>query len=1239
MADETIDIEVRASTDMSDIESLEQAINDLNESIIDLTVAVDNTEIEDAVDKKEQLNEDTEFNAEADSGGIDEALNKKQQLEEDVEVKVDADTSDLETLSAGLAGVGLAEFGTQALETAGSISDSWNRLELTFGTVTESLKKSISSTANATGRSGAVTRNYFNMMGIAGIKNEKLLSASMEAISGKAYQTGADFEALGGQVQKMVLNGKIMKRALASMGLSMTDLANAMGTTEDEASDMFGTLSQDQRLEVFIKAMGDGTKANEMYKNSFEGVKTKAKAEFDGLVGAIGTPLLSMIIPILTTAKDAFSTFSNIFKQLPGPIQTGASSIVGLGMAVGTFAGFVPIFAKSMAGVGAGFKTLYDVGLKIPGINKYIMSFGTVIKTQLGKSTLGRAIASLFKINLETKAVSAEVKAIDKTAGATTTTGGLHKQAGAVWTVNEGAMEVGTAGEAGYGAGATEEAGAGGLQAIATGLWAMVPAIIQIAIVVAVIIAIIGALVAEVILIVKGIQLLIKSMDFGSVDFKETIKGLKQLGQAIWEISKIMLAMTFTALLSGIYNMMTLGGLANPIEMMKDDIKKTINALNEIGSYGKVNENVTSTLKQIGESVKAVGDVIGAMADTSWSVLMGNLMTLGGMLGNFESLMDSAKNDISHAIETINTLTLGEIDSEKAEKLKKVSEALKAFGDAMSGLGDIQWTEFMNGINPFSNITQALNDAKSDLITASNALQQYDGLNTPPEGVGDKIKKVSDALGSVSEALGKISDIGWVEGTNWLNPLTNLSGNLASAKADLWFASQKLSEMNDMPAISDTVTEKLKKVGSTLGVAVNTFKSLEQMDGAVFDLNFLRNISASMNTAKTDIVNVSRILNNMGGEISEIPEGLGGKIQRVGWVTNGVVNAIRSLNTLNGIDISGDVITQKIQTAKDSIIKASQQFGSINSYADTISEDTVTKVQNVTNITKAVVGAVNVLMGLPLVPEDISTKIDQAVNAVTTTIQKLNSLSGSSVDGNISNILTSVTTTLNNLKSTLASMAGGFYSVSVNIGTSIVNGIRQGLSPLNSYMITAVNTATGTSASSGWTGGARIGTSIMGGFKSAFNLHTTMSTELGYTLQAIQNATQQYHGAGEALGKSVVKGFQLGINTGSPGDVYHTMEDELNYVKYLIPSYNSTMRDMSADLGTNVVSGFGQNSSLQVPSVNAQPYANNVSGMTSSPVININVEGNINDESTMDILVEKLTRAITWSNAMGNRSV
>ena len=189
---------------------------------------------------------------------------------------------------------------------------------------------------------------------------------------------------------------------------------------------------------------------------------------------------------------------------------------------------------------------------------------------------------------------------------------------------------------------------------------------------------------------------------------------------------------------------------------------------------------------------------------------------------------------------------------------------------------------------------------------------------------------------------------------------------MASAKADIWFASQKLSELNDMPSIPSTVSEKLKTLGSTLATTVNTFKALETMDSAVFDMNFLRNIANSMNTAKTDIVKVSTIIASMGNEISPIPEGLGGQLQRITWVTNGVVNAIKSLNNLNGMEIDVGTISTKIQNAKDVIIKASQHFSSISTSASGIDSEVGTKVQMVTSIANSVVTAINTLIGLPL---------------------------------------------------------------------------------------------------------------------------------------------------------------------------------------------------------------------------------------------------------------------------------
>ena len=1287
MSDERIDIEVKASADFDEVKSLEKTLDEvISKSQIDIGVSADSTEIDDAQQKLDEMDgtvvsDSIEMDSESvndaqekldnidgtevqssvsmDTGDLDKAMEKM----DDFSSKVEESSSSTEKSISASSSMYLAGQISNLGNSAEGMADGMNEAKITLGqlaTVTgvaePEMESLVTSISNVT---------FPNEEAMLYIKNLQQMGVDSKNFGQSATEINKIHDAFGltaGMTNSMATELSVLGVDMNNVSSSFNALAYANANTKGGMDNFYTFLKKydaqlhdlgynvDQASIIISGAtqkFGGGRAA-------LSGLSTALK-EADGdsrkLEEALGLQSGSLDKASSITGKyegqllqlaEEEEEHKTILDQMGAVWEDIA---LRCGGAIEGIAGFAGVLGRlgSMGMTVMGLKNLVETfqGLNTKNLSKStsgISKFGTTLKTSIGNSTLGSTIKSLLKMETETAVIKGEVSAIDKTAKSTITTGGMKTQAKSIHTLTMDATKVGIAGEEGYVAGATEEAGAGGLQAVATGMWALIPAIVQIAVVVAIIIAIIGALVAEVVLIVKGIQLLINAMDFGGIDFSKTIKGLKQLGSAVMEIGKIMLGMTFTALVTGVYKFLTLGGLVNPIQSAKEDIKNTIKAINEIGGYGTVDDNVVKTLENISTGVNALGEVIGSMADTSWKVIMGNLMTLGGMLGDFQSLMNDAKQDIQNAIKVINELELDSINKDTIDKLKNVSDALSSFGDAMSGLGDIQWTETMNNLNPFTDIPQALESAKGDLIQASQSLKEYDGLEAPSEDVGKKIKSVSDTLASVSEALNKIGDIGWTEGMNWLNPLVDLSGNLASAKADIWFASQKLSELNDMPSIPTTVTEKLKTLGSTLATSVNTFKALENMDSTVFDMNFLRDISNSMNTAKTDIVKVSSIMKSLGEEISTIPEGLGGQLQRVTWVANGVVNAIRSLNVLGGMEIDTATISSKIQNAQDVIIQASAKFNTISTETESIDSEVGTKVQTVTEIAKNVVNAINTLIGLPVVPEDIGLRIDQAINSVKTTIDKLNTLSNSTVDGNISSILSAVTNTLNTLQTTLSSMGSGIQSSSVGIGTGIVNGIKSGMSNLTSTVTGIVNTSTSASASQGWTGGSRIGTSIMGGFKSAFNLHTTMTTELGYTLTAIQTAVVKYKGAGEQLGRSVVQGFQLGINTGSPGDVYHSMEDELNYVKYLIPSYNSTMRDMSADLGQNVVSGFSQNSSMEIPTVNGQQSYSNIN-TSSSPIININVDGNINDENTMNTLVEKLTRAITWSNAMGNRSV
>ena len=1285
MADERIDIEVKAKADFDEVKSLEKILDEII-SKGDLTVNVtsDSSELDDAQEKTEELDgtEITETIS-TDSSELDDAEGKIEEIDgTEMNTTVSADSSELD----------------KVLEKTDEVQQSMEQTGNTdFGKMSASSSMYLANQINALGTSAE---------GMAdGMNEAKITLGQLSTVTGVAEGDMANLVTYISNATFPNEEAMMYIKNLQQMGVDSKNFSES-ATNIDRINDAFGmgavtTNSMATELSVLGVDMNNVSSAfnalayaNANTKGGMENFYTFLR-KYDADLNELGYDVDQTAVIIsgatqkfgggraaLTGLSTALKEADGDSRKLEEALDLQAGSLDNASSITGQYEGQLMQLAseemehktildqlgavweditlqcggliEGVAGVAGVFGRLGSMGMTVMGIKELILAmktlsstslpssikgltnFGTTLKTSMGSSSLGSTIKSLLRIEGETAVIKGEVSAIDKTASSTKTTGGLQKMGLQLQGVNQGAMEVGIAGEEGYVAGATEEAGAGGLQAVATGMWSLIVPIAQIAVVVAIIIAIIGALVAEVILIVKGIQLLIEAMDFGSVDFSKTIKGLKQLGNAVWEIGKIMLGMTFTALVTGIYKFLTLGGLVNPIERAKEDIKNTIGVLNEIGTYGTVDSKVADNLKNIGESIQAVGDVVGAMADTSFTVIMGNFMTLGGLLGDFQSLMNQAKEDIGNAIKVINELELDNINDSTIEKLQRVSEALKSFGDAMSGLGDIQWTEFMNEVNPFSDINQSLKSAKDDLVTASRTLQEYDGLEEPPKDVGKKIKSVADNLTNISNALSNMSDIAWTEGMNDLNPLINITESLVSAKGQIWFTAQKLQEMNDMPAIPTTVGDKLNVLGNVLGKVVNVFKSIEYLDGVVFDVNVFRNLTESIDIAKQDIINTSKSLEGLGNDIKEMPEGLGDKIQRVTWVTNGVVSAMKSLNNLSGVVVDTEGIMTNIQDSEKVIVQASDKFSLISSEAESIDSEVGTKVQNVTSITKNVIDTINTLITLPMVSEDIGTKVQQGVTAIISTIQEINRISGQSVNGDVAGIVTSVSTTLQNLKDTLSSLSGSFSASAQPIGTNIVNGIKQGMSTLTSTVKTLVSTALTTSASSGWTGGSYIGTSIMGGFKSAFNLHTTMSTELSYTLQAINNAKATYQGAGTELGKSVVKGFQLGINTGSPGDVYNTMEDELNYVKGLIPNYNTPLNDLSANLGKNVVSGFENNNTLGLNSNTGNITENN---SNTSPSINIYVEGNINNEDTMDKLVEKLTKAITWSNAMGNRSV
>ena len=370
---EQIDIDINVNmNNVDEVDELTGKLQDATATVEELTQQLADIEMGNIDGDAEAVSEAL-AEAEAEAENLQEQLDglNNTEVEVPVEVKPDGldetneklqETSDtassLGTAIGGIAGMVGVE---KMISTADNINNSWNRLELTFdGTKTsiDDLKTASTQAANATGRSGGQVREYFNQMGIAGVTNTDLLSQSFQSLAGRAYQTNQPIEAMESKMQTMVLTGNAGSRMLKGLGISAEQLGQAMGVTGDEAAEAFEALDPKGRLEVLTKAMGDGATANDMYKNSYEGLKTQAETSIAGLAGAVGQGILPVINPMIQSATGLVKSFTQSFQGLPGPVQSVVGGLGGF-LAVGTAAvGTLGLLGKAGSGVVGGLRSL-----------------------------------------------------------------------------------------------------------------------------------------------------------------------------------------------------------------------------------------------------------------------------------------------------------------------------------------------------------------------------------------------------------------------------------------------------------------------------------------------------------------------------------------------------------------------------------------------------------------------------------------------------------------------------------------------------------------------------------------------------------------------------------------------------------------------------------------------------------------------------------------------------------------
>ena len=1159
-------------------ENAANSVDNMNESLQDmenpeLMVEVDDSEIDDSIERMEEMNDLLEeIYPEVDPSQIDDALDKKDGLNEDTQFTANVDDSAIEntasqvdSLLGAAASAGIAATASKMADTAGNIQDSWNRLDLTFGGVSDSMRKSISETAAATGRSGGTIRGYFNQMGIAGITNSQLLSDSFQALAGFAYQSGQDIESMQTKVQTMVLTGNAGTRMLKSLGLNAEELGKAMGVTGEEATKAFQALSQEERLQVLTKALGDGTQANEMYKNSWEGVKAKAQAELSGLMGAVGTPILQFLIPIMQQLTGVVNTISGVFKSLPAPIQTAVGGILAGVMGLTALSGVTPILISAVNSIRSGFNILTGVAGKVPSIASKFSQFGK-----------------------QTKSV------VDTASGA----GGLAGKASA----------------AGTGMKTTSVS----LKGIGQGAMSMLAPLLEIAVVIAVLIPVITALAAEALLCLKGLQLLLDALDFDSIDLGPTIESIKQISQALIEVGVAMAAMTFTNIMTGAA-LLTSGitGIISPIQVAGTLLKQAGDELSKLG-LANIDPSIADKIRKISESLGLVGNAMGDLTNLTLNLAMGNIVTLGGLLGNITTAITTAREEIVHAGQEISQIkNLPDIDQSAVDKLKKISESIKAVGDAFSSLrtirDDANWDMFVQGLLPGMDIQTAINSIRNDLYNAGNSISQLTGLPDIPQDVADRLKKIADSIKSVGDALSALRSIrddqNWDSFMNGLFGGSNISSVLNSVKSELTNAGNTLSSLTGLPDIPDGIPTKVNRIADSTKMVGN---ALSQMQGAnIPDVITLALMPVKIAMARTVLQNIATQLNQL-VSLPQIQEGISAKVSSVANTTRVVGSALTTMQGANIPDIASLMLLPiRIGMARAVLQNTATQLNQLQGIP-LVPEGLAMKLNIVATGTRAVASAVSAINAIPYIGPEAGIKVGLAVQAVKRAMNELNQLQGGGV--NVAGVVASVRNALIQVRGALAAMRVGFYASSVGLGRGISTGIRAGLTGLGGVVRGSVSSAMGSASGAAASGGRHLGSQATNGFRGTLKLGPIAQAEMQYAVQAINNGSGALAAAARRAAEQAVQAAKAGAEAHSPGAIARMWGQEIGvYSVQKIRDGSTALIRTSGEVARRVVNAWGSPNLITNTALNdnlsSPSFLNTVNGIN-TPTVNPN--GNAN---------------------------
>lgn len=849
--------------------------------------------------------------------------------------------------------------------------------------------------------------------------------------------------------QAMMDLSKGIKGACASLdqyGITLDALKRTGKWTGDEKD-----------IEGYMAAVKELTGDTQALMDTNEGLDARLGKAFSSAGKKIGNEFLPQL-------KDAKKAFLDLNSSTGGDLAAG---IIVAAQGIDMFSQgmtFAAETAQGIRGIKDGFSAVKDS-----------ISIAT---DWLHKFRAAEEAASTAKVVGETTDISGLI-------GGVSGAKDVGKMVDETEDIVEDASKMGAIGPKAAAAGAEMEASAGGLSAISAGAASMLVPLLSIAVVVAVMIPVVTALAAEALLCMKGLQLLVDTLDFGGVDLNDDLDGIKKIGEVLLNIGIVMGEMSFAGIMTGVYAFVSgLFLVVDPIQMAVDQIKNVVPIINQLSSVEDIDESIPGKLEKLGSSLASVSKATEAMTSTTVTTGWGNFVA---WIFNFSSTTDSisqAKEDLIKAANEINQLqSLPQIDEGVSNKLKSIGDSLKGVSDAISALRSLRdgqnWDAALGQIFNGVDIQTALNNVKKDIENAANALNNFGNLPQIPQDVGSKLKSIGDSLKGVSDAFKALramrDDFNWDQGLGQLFNGVDIQSALTSIKSDIERAANTLNTFNTIPQVQEGIATKVTRVADATKVVAN---AVNVMNGAnIPDVGVISALPAKISAAKNVVQQTATELNGL-QSIQAIPDGLYTKVSRVG-----------------------------------------------------------TSAQNVGT-------SVSAIRSIPQVDQGASMKVKLAVDVVRKTATELNRLTGTNV-ADVQGILSSVTNAMNQLKSTLSSMGGSFQASSQGIGAGIKAGVVAGMAGMagdvNAQASAAVAMFTATMTAGGTAAGNGARTAFQGGFKLA----AIAQAEMNYAVQAVNSGAGALADACRRAAEEAVQAAKDGADSHSPGAIARMWGQEI----------------------------------------------------------------------------------------------